>query len=74
MASQGRRLSDRILDAFELACEQDDAEVAEGLYKTLEIVLTRYGGAGKADGRKNVDFIREASGRLEKLRADRRAA
>ena len=74
MASQGRRLSDRIIDAFELACEQDDVEVAEGLYKTLEIVLTRYGGAGKNDGRKNVDFIREASLRLDKLRADQRAA
>ena len=74
MASQGRRLSDKILDAFDMACERDDIEVAEGLYKTLEIVLTRYGGAGKNDGRHNVEFIREASGRLEKLRADQRAA
>ncbi len=74
MANKGRRISDKIIDAFDMACEQNDAEVAEGLYRVLEIVLTRYGGAGKTDKRLNMDFIQDASERLEKIRANARAA
>ncbi len=74
MARQGRRLSDKIIDAFDMACEQNEAEVAQGLYRVLEIVLTRYGGAGKNDKRLDMEFIGEASERLEKLLAANRAA
>ncbi len=74
MAKQGRRLSDKIIDAFDMACDQNDAEIAEGLYQVLKIVLTRYGGAGKSDKRLNMDFIRNASERLDKVRANAKAA
>lgn len=74
MAKQGRRLSDKIIDAFHMACDQNDAEVAEGLFKVLEIVLTRYGGIGKSDKRLNVDFIRGASERLDEVRTSHKAA
>jgi hypothetical protein len=74
MAGQGRRLSDKIIDAFDMACAQNELEVAEGLYRVLEIVLTHYGGAGKTDKRLNTEFILEAGARLEKAQAAQRAA
>lgn len=74
MAERGRRLSDKIIDAFDMACDQGDAEVAEGLYRVLEIVLTNYGGAGSTDKRLNTDFIHTASERLDKVRDAARAA
>ena len=64
----GRRLSDRILAAFDMACAQKDFEVAEGLYRTLEIVLTRQGGANNVDKRMDVGFVHDASSRLQTLR------
>ena len=74
MAKAGRRLSDKIIDAFDMACAQNEAEVAAGLYRVLEIVLTRYGGAGMTDKRVNMDFIHDAGERLEKLQQAQRAA
>lgn len=74
MAKKGRRLSDKIIDAFDMACAQNEVEVAEGLYRVLEIVLTRHGGAGKTDKRLNTEFILEAGTRLEKVLAAQRAA
>jgi len=74
MAKKGRRLSDKIIDAFDMACAQNEVEVAEGLYRVLEIVLTRHGGAGKTDKRVDMEFIREAGARLEKVLAAQRAA
>ena len=74
MANEGRRLSDKIIDAFDMACVQNEVEVAAGLYRVLEIVLTRYGGAGKTDKRVDMEFIRDSGERLEKLQKAQRAA
>ena len=74
MDTGGRRLSDKILAAFDMACDQNDFEVAEGLYRTLEIVLTRQGGANKIDKRMDVAFIHDASSRLQTLRDSLQAA
>lgn len=69
-----RRLSDKILDAFDMACGQNDLDVADGLYKTLELVLTRIGGATVIDRRTNIAFIHDAAAKLQKLRKAQRAA
>lgn len=68
MAEKGRRLSDKIIDAFDMACDKNDLEVAEGLYRILETALTRYGGKNIDDRRQNVEFIRQASDRLNAMR------
>ena len=64
-----RRLSDKILAAFNQACEQKQVETAEHLLRALELSLTRYGGQGKSDGRSQLGPVVEAFGRLEALRA-----
>ncbi len=69
MAQQGRRLSDKVIEAFYMACDNHDKEVAEALYKVLEISLTRHGGKDNTDNRQNVEFIAKASDRLNALRA-----
>ncbi len=68
MPEKGRRLSDKIIDAFNMACDKNDLEVAEGLYRILETALTRYGGKNIGDRRQNVEFIRQASDRLNAMR------
>ena len=68
MAEKGRRLSDKIIDAFDMACDKNDLEVAEGLYRILETALSRYGGKNIDDRRQNVEFIRQASDRLNAMR------
>lgn len=68
MPEKGRRLGDKIIDAFNMACDKNDLEVAEGLYQILETVLTRYGGKNVDDRRQNVEFIRQASDRLNAMR------
>ncbi len=70
----GRRLSDKILMAFDMACDQGNLEAAEGLYRTLEIVLTRQGGANATDKRLDVDFIAKAYTNLLLLRDGQAAA
>jgi len=63
----GLRLSDRILDAFDFACDQGEVEVAALLFRSYELVLTR--GAGPArDRRHAVEEIHRASLRLDGLR------
>ena len=74
MVRWGRRLSDKIIDAFEMACDKGDVEVAEGLYHILEMVLTRQGGAGVSDQRQNMEFIAQTSDRLAALREKAKAA
>ena len=64
-----RRLSDKILAAFNQACEQKQVETAEHLLRALELSLTRYGGQGKSDGRSQLGPVVEAFGKLEALRA-----
>ncbi len=68
MPEKGRRLSDKIIDAFNMACDKNDLEVAEGLYRILETALTRQGGRNVSDKREDVEFIREASDRLNTMR------
>ena len=63
-----RRLSDKIVDAFDQACSSQDLEVAEGLYRVFELVLTRHGGKGSTDNRENVAFIMEAADKLRAIR------
>lgn len=67
MSVPRNRLSDRILDAFNMACDQGDREVARELFRVLEIVLTRRAGQADLDRRQDVSDIRAASLRLESL-------
>ena len=39
MPEKGRRLSDKIIDAFNMAYDKNDLEVAEGLYQILDTAL-----------------------------------
>jgi hypothetical protein len=73
-AADHRRLSDRIIAAFDIACERRDAEIADALYKTLELVLTRQGGADNPDRRLDVAFIHNAAAKLHRLHEDLKAA
>ena len=65
MPAENRRLSDKIIEAFVIACSLENLEAAEQLYSTLEFVLTRDDGP---DRRRNVAFIAEAADRLARLR------
>jgi len=69
-----RRLSDHIVDAFDMACHQGNVDAANGLYQTLEIVLTNQGGAGSTEKRQNIDFIHAAAAKLMALKNEQRAA
>ncbi|MHA1114534.1 MAG: hypothetical protein ACTSRY_08560 [Alphaproteobacteria bacterium] len=61
------RLSDRILDAFDMACDQGDREVARELFRILEIVLTRRAGTANIDRRQDIADIGAATLRLDDL-------
>ena len=69
-----RRLSDHIVDAFDMACHQGNVDAASGLYQTLEIVLTNQGGPGSVEKRQNIDFIHAAATKLLALKSGQRAA
>ncbi len=69
-----RRLSDHIVDAFDMACSQGNVDAASGLYQTLEIVLTSQGGSGSVEKRQNIDFIHAAAAKLMTLKSEQRAA
>ncbi len=68
MASPDRRLSDKILAAFDQACERREIDVAELLVKALEATLTRAGGKGHVDKRRELGPVVEAYARLQRLR------
>src|SRR4051812_26194702 len=68
MSSQNRRLSDKILQAFEQACAQKDLAAAEHLIRALEVALTKEGGPGRVDHRKELGPVFEAYERLKSLR------
>jgi len=57
MPQYTRRLSDKILMAFNQACEQRAVEVAELLMQALELALTKEGGPGKIDNRKDLEAV-----------------
>lgn len=73
MAEHSRRLSDKILAAFNQACDQGRIEVAEHLLRALELALTRHGGKGRPENRTELGPVVEAYGRLEALRRAARA-
>ena len=63
-----RRLSDKVLAAFNQACEQGFADIAEMLLRTLELALTREGGAQSSDKRTELGPVIEAYSRLLTLK------
>ena len=63
-----RRLSDKLLAAFNQACEQGYADIAEMLLRTLELALTREGGAQSSDKRTELGPVIEAYSRLLNLK------
>lgn len=68
MPEPGRRLSDKILAAFDQACERRELDVAELLVKALETTLTRTGGKGNIDQRHELGPVVEAYAKLQRLR------
>jgi hypothetical protein len=62
-----RRLSDKILAAFDQACERRELEVAELLIRALDRTLTD---TGTADKRDETDPVTEAYARLARLRGE----
>jgi len=64
-----RRLSDKLLAAFQQACDQRDIEIAEQILKALELALTREEGKGRsADRRGDTGPAVEAFTRLVELK------
>lgn len=69
MTEYTRRLSDKILFAFNQACDQGYFDVAEVLIRALELALTRQGGYGKTDNRQNLQAVTDAYARLQTLKS-----
>ena len=69
-----RRLSDKIISAFNQACDRGELEVAEHLARALEAALTRRGGAGADEKRDDVEAVEVAFARLKALREGRPVA
>lgn len=65
MSESKIRLSDRILDALQLALEQEDLKISEYLTQALELAMTRNSGGGEFVERR--DFPVELEEALEKL-------
>ncbi len=63
-----RRLSDKILAAFDQACDRGEIEVAELLLRALELTLTRAGGKGHVDKRGELGPVVDAYARLKQRR------
>jgi hypothetical protein len=74
-ANPQRRLSDKILLAFDQACRQNDLDSADHLLRALDVALTREALQGKgADRRGELGPLTEAFSRLKELRAQALAA
>jgi hypothetical protein len=67
MAQYERRLSDKLLAAFDQACDQKLVTVAELLLRAIETVLTNQGGAGVVDKRQDLGPVIAAYARLKEL-------
>jgi hypothetical protein len=63
-----RRLCDRIMHALDLALEQKELEASELLWRSLEIVLTRFGGPGAVEKRDPPSDFDSLQARLQALR------
>ncbi|MBL8832250.1 MAG: hypothetical protein JNL71_07650 [Rhodospirillales bacterium] len=66
-----RRLSDKIILAFDQACETNALDCAELLLKALEMSLTTMGGPGAVDRRVNMEPYVHAFERLQALKSGR---
>jgi hypothetical protein len=69
MTELPRRLSDRILAAFDLACEQHNLPVAEALIRALDLAMTKEGGPARPDRRTDLGPVAEAYDKLRKLQS-----
>lgn len=69
-----RRLSDRVISAFDLAFEQGNVDAAGKLYQALEIVLSSQGGPNRSDRREDVENIRQVGDRYTTLKREAEAA
>ena len=69
-----RRLSDRVISAFDLAFEQSNIDAAGKLYQALEIVLSSQGGPNRSDRRQDVENIRKVGDRYLTLKRQAQAA
>src|SRR4051794_36897558 len=65
--SDDRRLSDKLLVAFDQACDQNFIPVAELLLRAIEIALTREGGPNRVDKRQDLGPVIAAYARLKEL-------
>ena len=74
MNTPQRRLSDKILSAFDQACERGELDVAEMLLRALELTLTRTGGKGSVDQRVELGPVIETYARLKQARSLARLA
>lgn len=63
-----RRLGDKILAAFDQACEQGHLDVAELLLRALDLTLTREAQAGTPEQRHELGPVVDAYSRLKSLR------
>ena len=63
-----RRLSDKLLAAFDQACEQHQVEVADLVLKAIEIVLTQEAAPAERERRGHLGPVVEAFSRLKALR------
>jgi hypothetical protein len=63
-----RRLADKLLVAFNQACDQRELDAAELIVKALELVLTKDLGE-TLDRRQSLGPVVEAYGRLKELQA-----
>ena len=69
MNTPQRRLSDKILSAFDQACERGELDVAEMLVRALELTLTRTGGKDSIDQRIELGPVIETYARLKQARS-----
>jgi len=74
VTQHSRRLTDKILAAFDQACARGELEVAEHLARALEAALTRRGGPGADEKRDDVQAVEVAFARLKALRERRPVA
>lgn len=63
-----RRLSDKIIDAHQQACDEGKLEVADALLKALEVDLSAIGGTPGADQRRSTEELEQAYARHDKAR------
>jgi len=70
---QDRRLSDKLLAAFDQACGQNALGVANLLVQAMELALTQEGGRNKVEKRYDVQAVIDAGTRLKALEAAREA-